>query len=104
MNTMLRDVAKADVIIANPTHYAIALRYRRDENAAPMVVARGVERIALKIRAAAAQHEIMVIENRPLARALYAVTKVGAAIPKDFYGPVAQVLAVVFKARMAGRG
>ena len=104
MNTMLRDVAKADVIIANPTHYAIALRYRRDENAAPMVVARGVDHMALKIRAAASQHEIMVIENRPLARALYAVTKVGAAIPKDFYGPVAQVLAVVFKARRAGRG
>ncbi len=104
MNTMLRDVARADVIIANPTHYAIALRYRREENAAPMVVARGVDHMALKIRSEAGQHEIMVIENRPLARALYAVTKVGLPIPKDFYGPVAAVLAVVFKARKAARG
>ena len=99
MRQSMANVANADVIVTNPTHYAVALRYRRDENAAPVVVARGVDHIALKIRQEAALHDIMIIENRPLARALYARTKAGAAIPSEFYAPVAEVLAVVFKRR-----
>lgn len=99
MRQSIANVANADVIVTNPTHYAVALRYRREENAAPVVVARGVDHIALKIRQEAALHDIMIIENRPLARALYAKTKAGSAIPSEFYAPVAEVLAVVFKKR-----
>jgi flagellar biosynthesis protein FlhB len=99
LGNMLAKVQLADVVITNPTHYAIALRYRKEENAAPIVVARGVDHLALKIRAEAARQEIPVIENRPLARALYAKARAGHAIPQAFYGPVAQVLAVVLKRR-----
>lgn len=95
----LQDVQKADVIVANPTHYAVALRYRKDENSAPVVLARGVDHLALQIRAEAARHDIPVIENRPLARALYPQSRVGSPIPKEFFGPVAQVLAVVYRRR-----
>lgn len=92
-------VASADVIVTNPTHYAVALRYRREENAAPVVVARGVDHLALQIRQEAMRQEVMIIENRPLARALYAKAKVGSAIPSEFYAAVAEVLAVVYKKR-----
>lgn len=95
----LADVVKADVIVANPTHFAVALRYRKDENASPMVLARGLDNIALKIRAEAGRHDIPVIENRTLARSLYARSKVGAPIPTEFFGPVAQVLALVYRRR-----
>lgn len=100
---MLAQVRKADVVIANPTHYAVALRYRRDESAAPVVLARGVDHLALKIRAEAARHEIAIVENRPLARALYAKSRAGLPIPKEFFAPVAQVLAVVFRQRKRER-
>jgi len=95
----LANVVKADVIVANPTHFAVALRYRKEENASPMVLARGLDNIALKIRAEAGRHDIPVIENRTLARALYARSKVGAPIPSEFFGPVAQVLALVYRRR-----
>jgi flagellar biosynthetic protein FlhB len=96
---MLTEVPKADVIETNPTHYAVALRYRKAENAAPVVVARGVDHMAMHIRSLASKNDIPIIENRPLARALYAQAKVGVAIPKEFYGPVAQVLAVIYRRR-----
>jgi flagellar biosynthesis protein FlhB len=95
----LRKVRTADLVITNPTHYAIALRYRREEGHAPVVVARGVDHMALRIKAEARRHGVAVIENRILARALYARTEAGRMIPDDLYGPVAQVLAVVLKRR-----
>ncbi len=95
----VRNVAKADVVITNPTHYAVAIRYRKDENAAPMVVARGVDDVALRMRAEANRSDVPIIENRPLARALYAHSKAGLPIPREFYQPVAQVLAVVYRRR-----
>lgn len=101
MGQTLRKVKDADVVVVNPTHYAVALRYRKEEGGAPMVVARGVDHLALKIRAEASRHEIPVIENRPLARALYAQAKLGLPIPAEFYGPVAQLLAVVYRRRAA---
>lgn len=101
---MLRDVTKADVIVTNPTHYAVALRYRKNENAAPVVLARGVDHMALQIRSVAAKNDVPILENRPLARALYARAKVGQAIPPDLYGPVAQVLATVYRRRRATNG
>jgi flagellar biosynthetic protein FlhB len=99
MGRQLANVVKADVIVANPTHFAVALRYRKEENASPVVLARGLDNIALKIRAEAGRHDIPVIENRTLARALYARSKVGAPIPSEFFGPVAQVLALVYRRR-----
>lgn len=95
----LADVPKADVVVVNPTHYAIALRYRKEENAAPVIVARGVDHLALQIKAAAMRVDIPVIENRALARALYAQGRAGSAIPRELYGPVAQVLAAVYRRR-----
>ena len=100
----LREVPRADVVVTNPTHYAVALRYRKEENAAPVVLARGVDALALRIRAEAAKHDIPTIENRPLARALYAASKSGRPIPPDFFGPVAQVLAVVYRRRKPSAG
>jgi flagellar biosynthetic protein FlhB len=97
----IADVQRADVVLTNPTHYAIALRYRKEEAAAPIVLARGVDALAMQIRAEASRNDVPTIENRPLARALYAKAKVGRPIPKDFFGPVAQVLAVVYKRRAA---
>ena len=96
---MLRDVTRADVVVTNPTHYAVALRYRKEENAAPVVLARGVDHMALQIKKIAGRSDIAIIENRPLARALYATAKVGLPIPKELYGPVAQVLAAVYRRR-----
>lgn len=101
MGQTLRRVKEADVVVVNPTHYAVALRYRKEEGGAPIVVARGVDHLALKIRAEASRHEVPIIENRPLARALYAKAKLGLGIPAEFYGPVAQVLAVVYRRRAA---
>ena len=95
----LVEVARADVIVTNPTHYAVALRYRKLENASPVVVARGVDHLALKIRTEGSRHDVPIIENRGLARALYARSKVGAPIPSELFGPVAQVLALVYRRR-----
>ncbi len=99
MGQMLRKVQEADVVVVNPTHYAIALRYRKGEGGAPIVLARGVDHLALKIRAEANRHEVPIIENRALARAMYAKSRLGFPIPAEFYGAVAQVLAVVYRRR-----
>ncbi len=98
---MIAAVAEADMVLTNPTHYAVALRYRKDEGPAPKIVALGIDHMALKIRQVARQHDVPCIENRPLARALYAMGKVNAPIPDEFFGPVAQVLAVVYRKRAA---
>ena len=74
-------------------------RSKREESAAPIVLARGVDHVALRIRAEATKYEIPIIENRVLARALYAGARLGYPIPAEFYGPVAQVLAIVFRQR-----
>lgn len=101
MGGMLKSVRRADVVVVNPTHYAVALRYRKEEGAAPIVVARGVDHLALKIRQEATRAEVAIVENRPLARALYGQSKLGGPIPKELYGPVAQVLAMVYRRRRA---
>ena len=89
---MLADVPRATLVITNPTHYAIALRYKREEGGAPLVIAKGQDLIALKIREIATQHEITIIENKPLARSLYDNVEVGELIPAEFYKAVAQVI------------
>lgn len=93
---MLASVPKATVVIANPTHYAIALRYQREETSAPIVVAKGVDLIALKIREAAERHGIPVVEDKALARSMYDHVEVDRMIPPDFYRAVAQILFYVF--------
>ncbi len=99
MGLQISNVKRADVVVTNPTHFAVALRYRKEENQAPVVIARGVDHLALRIRKEAARHDIPTIENRPLARALYAQSRSGQPIPAELFGPVAQVLAVVYRRR-----
>jgi len=95
-NRMLREVAGADVVVTNPTHLAVALRYR-DGEPAPRVVAKGADRLAAKIRKIAYRNGILVTEDKPLARALYRRCKVGAFIPGALYEAVAVVLAVAYR-------
>ncbi len=97
MAQTIRNVQKADLVITNPTHFAVAVRYNAQEAPAPVVVAKGVDHLALRIRQEATRHDIPCVENRPLARALYPLAEEGQIIPEDFYGPVAKVLAKVLK-------
>lgn len=99
MGTMIQALREADVVVTNPTHFAVALRYQRDRDAAPVVVAKGVDHMALHIRRLAKDAGIPRIEDRPLARALHAQVPVGHHIPEELYGPVARVLAVIYKKR-----
>ncbi len=96
---MMADVPKADVIVTNPTHYAVALKYSETHDAAPVVLAKGADEIAAKIREIAVEHQIPLLEAPPLARALYRHTEPGDTIPERLYTAVAQVLAYVFQLR-----
>ena len=93
---MMQEVPTADVIIRNPTHFAIAIRYDVDKDFAPKVVAKGQDRIALKIIDIATEHNITCTENKPLARALYESVDLGREIPEKFYHEVAEILAFVY--------
>jgi len=94
---MLSEVPQADVIITNPTHLAIALRYDRKTMRAPKIVAKGARHNALRIRELAQQHQIPIIENKPLARLMYKHGRVGGEIPAQLYAAVAEVLAWVYR-------
>ncbi len=94
---MMSEVPTADVIITNPTHFAIALKYDPEKTAAPVVVAKGQDFVAQKIRAVAQENDVPIVENPPLARALYKQVELGREIPNDLYGAVAEVLAFVFE-------
>jgi flagellar biosynthetic protein FlhB len=89
---MIASASRATLVIANPTHFAIALRYNREENPAPLVVAKGMDVIALKIRKVAEENRIPVIENKALARALYEAVQVDQVIPAEFFRPVAEII------------
>jgi flagellar biosynthesis protein FlhB len=93
---MMDAVPTADVVVTNPTHFSVALRYDSD-NPAPVVVAKGTDHLALRIRRTAADHGVMVVPDPPLARALYASVDVGRAIPEEMFAAVAQLLAYVYK-------
>jgi len=97
----LKRVPEADVLITNPTHVAVALRYERERMAAPTVIAKGSEEHALRMREIALRHRVPVIEDPPLARALYRGVRVDRAIPEEHYGAVARLLAQVLRARAA---
>lgn len=94
----LGDVGTADVVVTNPTHYAVALRYERGADLAPVVVAKGENLLARRIKLIAAEYEVPMVEDKPLARALFALGVVGEPIPRDFYQAVAAILAHVYKA------
>jgi flagellar biosynthetic protein FlhB len=100
---MIADVPTADVVITNPTHYAVALMYKMETMDAPKVVAKGVGFLALKIRELAQQHDIPLVENKPLAQTLYKTVEVGETIPAELYKTVAEILAYIYKARNAWR-
>lgn len=89
---MLEKLPQASLVITNPTHYAVALRYVREEGGAPVVVAKGVDHMALKIREIATGHSVPLVENRPLARGLYEQVEVDQQIPPEFYHAVAEII------------
>jgi flagellar biosynthetic protein FlhB len=96
---MMANVPKADVVITNPTHFAIALKYDPKNMGAPLVLAKGQDLIALKIREIAEENKITIVENPPLARALYATVEIDEQIPPEHYKAVAEVISYVFKLR-----
>ena len=95
---MIQNVPKATVVVTNPTHYAVALRYEKDKTAAPICVAKGVDRVAFKIREVAEAAGVPVIEDPPLARALYATIGVDEPIPREHYHAVAQIIGFIMGA------
>ena len=94
---MMQAVPDADVIIRNPTHYAVAIKYDIDHDNAPVLIAKGQDYIALKIVEIAEQSNVTVIENKPLARGIYATTPLNCEIPAEYYGVVAEILVKVFR-------
>jgi flagellar biosynthetic protein FlhB len=96
-NRMLKAVETATVVITNPTHFAVALEYRRGEMAAPVVVAKGQDHMAARIRTVAREHGVPIVENVTLARALYKAADLGDSIPADLFGAVAEVLAYLVR-------
>ncbi len=96
---MMQNLPKADVVITNPTHFAVAVMYDADRYDAPMVIAKGADYLAAKIKEAARENDIEIVENKPLARMLYANVEVGELIPPELYQSVAEVLAFVYKLR-----
>ncbi len=100
---MMQEVPRADVVVTNPTHYAVALRYDEKRMRAPIVVAKGQDLIAARIREIAAEHKVAIVEAPPLARALHALSELGDPIPTRLYAAVAKVLTYVYQLRTARR-
>ncbi len=101
---MMQDVPKADVVIVNPIHLAIALQYDPKKSDAPVVLAKGQGYLAQKIKEIAREHRISVVEDRPLAHALFQAVEVGRAIPPEFYQAVAEILAFIFRSKQRRSG
>ena len=94
---MMQDVPKADVVITNPTHYAVAIRYDAETGSAPVVLAKGADLVAQRIKEIARENHVEIVENKPLARMLYANVDIGQEVPPELYQAVAEVLAMVYK-------
>lgn len=101
---MMQDIPTASVVITNPTHYAVALRYDVGADGAPRLVAKGADLVAQQIRAIAKEHRVPILEQPPLARALFYTTRLGAEVPRELYTVVAQVLAWVYQLRAGPHG
>ncbi|WP_458631263.1 flagellar biosynthesis protein FlhB [Paenibacillus sp. CMAA1364] len=97
MQRMMQEIPKADVVITNPTHFAIALKYDANNMEAPTIIAKGQDYVALRIKEIAKEHAIITMENKPLARALYQRAEIGDSIPADLFQAVAEILAYVYK-------
>ena len=93
---MMQELPKADVVITNPTHYAVAIQYDQEKYNAPIVLAKGADYLAKKIKEIAKENDVEIVENKPLARMLYANVEIGAVIPPELYKAVAEVLAFVY--------
>ena len=93
---MMQELPKADVVITNPTHYAVAIKYDPEVADAPIVVAKGEDYLAARIKEIARENKIEIVENKPLARMLYANVDIGQAVPPELYQAVAEVLAFVY--------
>ena len=96
---MMRKIPDADVVITNPTHFAVVMQWDRESMAAPVVTAKGQDNMAFRIRAIAEEHKVPIMENKPLARALYAEVEIGDAIPEQYYQAMAVILAEVYRMR-----
>lgn len=96
---MMQDVPESDVVISNPTHYAIALKYDREVAASPLVMAKGSDYLALRIMDVAKKSDVPIIRNPPVARGMYQQVEIGDEIPEDFYKAVAEILAFVYKSK-----
>jgi len=103
---MMEDVPGADVVITNPTHFSIALKYDAERGNAPVLVAKATDIVALKIREIAKAHNVVIITAPPLARSIYYTTEIGREIPEGLYVSVAQVLAYVYQVKQhtSGKG
>jgi flagellar biosynthetic protein FlhB len=97
LTRMMQQVPEADVVITNPVHYAVALKYDEDEMMAPKLVAKGARKLAKRIKEIAIENDIPIVENPPLARALYQAVQVGQIVPEMFYQAIAEVLAYVYR-------
>jgi len=97
MRRMMSEIPNADVVITNPTHYAIALKYDEGSMDAPRIVAKGTDFIAQKIKLIAKEHDVIMVENRPLARAMYDQVEIGDQVPEEFFKAIAEVLAYVYR-------
>ena len=97
MNRMIKKLPEADVVVTSPTHVAVALKYDAGTNSAPVVIAKGMRKIAERIRAIAEENDIPIVEDPPLARALYKACDIGREIPYELYQAVAEVLAMVYR-------
>lgn len=97
MSRMMQSVPEADVVVRNPTHFAVALKYDPKKHGAPVVLAMGQDHLAFRIIKVAEEHGVSVLEDRPLARALYASCEVGREIPAEFYGAVAELLVYIYR-------
>jgi len=96
---MMKEIPNADVVVTNPTHYAVAIKYNSQEDNAPKVLAKGVDHLAQRIKEIARENDVMVVENRPLARQLYAEVEIDEFIPEKLYKAVIEVLVMVYKAK-----
>jgi flagellar biosynthesis protein FlhB len=99
----LKEVPLADVVVTNPTHFAVAIRYKAGLDSAPVVVAKGADLLAQRIKVIAKQHAVPTVENRPLARTLFSTVEIGKTVPPDLYHAVAEVLAFVYSVRREQR-
>lgn len=100
---MMQEIPSADVVITNPTHYAVAIRYNQEKEHAPKVVAKGIDHLAIRIKEIAREHSIQIVENPPLARELYKKCDVNEMIPESLYKAVAEVLAFVYRSSKKAR-